>query len=150
MDKGKKDPSTFFFAILFKGGYQMARPYKRKFTMRSPEEKEAIVLEAIENGPNKTFKKHDINKQLLQRWVRKYLENGIDGLKSKTGKGKHLGKGNHLAGLSRKKAKTKEEELQLKVMKLEIEVARLKKGYQVKGVGSKKEYVTIKDLNTKS
>ena len=105
-------------------------------------------METFENGVNKTFKKHGVDKRLLQRWIKKYRENGIDGLKSKTGK--TPGGGNHLAGLSRKKAKTKEEELQLKVMKLEIEVARLKKGYQVKGVGSKKEYVTIKDLNMKS
>ena len=126
----------------------MARPYKRKFTMRSPEEKEAIVLEALENGTNKTFRKHDINKRLLQRWIVKYRKCGIDGLRSQTGKTSHGF--NHLAGLRNKKNKTKEEELQLKVMKLEIEVARLKKGYQVKGVGSKKEYVTIKGLNTKS
>ena len=49
-----------------------------------------------------------------------------------------------------KKNKTREEELELENLKLKVEVARLKKGYQVKGVGSKKEYVTIKDLNTKS
>ena len=116
--------------------------------MRTPEEKETIVLEAFENGVNKTFKRHSVDKRLLQRWIKKYRENGIDGLRSKTGKSP--GGGNRLVSLSRKKAKTKEEELQLKVMKLEIEVARLKKGYQVKGVGSKKEYVTIKDLNTKS
>ena len=48
------------------------------------------------------------------------------------------------------KNKTREEELELENLKLKVEVARLKKGYQVKGVGSKKEYVTIKDLNTKS
>ena len=116
--------------------------------MRTPEEKELIVLETFENGVNKTFKKHGVDKRLLQRWIKKYRENGIDGLRSKTGKSP--GGGNHLVGLCRKKAKTKEEELQLKVMKLEIEVARLKKWYQVKGVGSKKEYVTIKDLNMKS
>ena len=52
--------------------------------------------------------------------------------------------------MGRKKNKTREEELELENLKLKVEVARLKKGYQVKGVGSKKEYVTIKDLNTKS
>ncbi|MDO5440857.1 MAG: hypothetical protein Q4F12_04900 [Erysipelotrichaceae bacterium] len=31
----------------------------------------------------------------------------------------------------------------------DIEIERLKKGYQVKGVGAKKEYVTLKGQNTK-
>lgn len=67
-----------------------------------------------------------------------YLEFGIEGLKSQTGKAKHPGKGNHLSGLHLKKNKTREEELELENLKLKVEVARLKKGYQVKGVGSKK------------
>ena len=124
--------------------------YTKKNIMRSPEEKEKIILEAFEKGPNATFKKYDINEGLLHRWIKKYQNNGIEGLKSKTGKSKHHGRGNPLCGLQRKKSKTREEELELDNLKLKVEVARLKKGYQVKGVGSKKEYVTIKDLNTKS
>ena len=89
-------------------------------------------------------------KELLEKWKKAYLEFGIEGLKSQTGKAKHPGKGNHLSGLHLKKNKTREEELELENLKLKVEVARLKKGYQVKGVGSKKEYVTIKDSNTKS
>ena len=121
---------------------------KNKNTMRTSEEKERIVLESLQNGCSQTAEKYDIHRSVLKRWRAKYRAHGIDGLKSQTGKTSHGY--NHLAGLTNKKGKTKEEELQLKVMKLEIEVARLKKGYQVKGVGSKKEYVTIKDLNTKS
>jgi len=34
-------------------------------------------------------------------------------------------------------------------MKKDIEIERLKKGYSVKGVGAQKEFVTIKDVNTK-
>ena len=41
-----------------------------------------------------------------------------------------------------KKTKTVEENLKLKIMKLEIENARLKKGYLVKGGGDQKEFVT--------
>ena len=126
---------------------------KRKNTMRSPEEKEAIVLEYLNDkhtSYRKTADKYGIPQRIFRVWIKKYREQGIDGLHSQTGKTKHPGKGNPLSGLQNKKNKTREEELQLKVMKLEIEVARLKKGYQVKGVGSKKEYVTIKDLNTKS
>ncbi len=121
---------------------------KTKNTMRSSEEKEKIVLETIENGVTKTARKYSVGRRLLQYWVIKYRENGIDGLISKTGMSPKPGNG--LKGLHVKKNKTREEELELENLKLKVEVARLKKGYQVKGVGSKKEYVTIKDLNTKS
>lgn len=122
---------------------------KTKNTMRSAEEKEQIVLESFQNGCSQTAQKYDVYLSVLKRWRREYRENGIDGLKSQTGKhgNKH---GNGLNGLHVKKNKTREEELELENLKLKVEVARLKKGYQVKGVGSKKEYVTIKDLNTKS
>ena len=121
-----------------------------KNTMRSAEEKERIVLESFKEGRNKTANKYDIHVRVLSRWRRRYQEFGLDGLRSQTGKAKHQGKGNHLSRLQLKKYKTREEELELENLKLKVEVARLKKGYRVKGVGSKKEYVTIKDLNTKS
>ena len=126
---------------------------KRKNTMRSPEEKETIVLEYLNDkhpSCRKTADKYGISKRLFEIWIKKYQEQGIDGLRSQTGKVKHPGKGNPFSGLQNKKNKTREEELELEILKLKVEVARLKKGYQVKGVGSKKEYVTIKDLNTKS
>ena len=47
------------------------------------------------------------------------------------------------------KNKSKIEILEEKLLKKEIEIMRLKKGYQVKGVGAKKEYVTTFDVNTK-
>ena len=126
---------------------------KKKNVMRTPEEKEAIVLEYLnDKNPSyrKTADKYGIAGSTFKEWKKAYLEFGIEGLKSQTGKTKHPEKGNHLFGLLRKKNKTREEELELENLKLKVEVARLKKGYQVKGVGSKKEYVTIKDLNTKS
>ena len=126
---------------------------KKKNVMRTPEEKEAIVLEYLnDKNPSyrKTADKYGIAGSTFKEWKKAYLEFGIEGLKSQTGKTKHPEKGNRLFGLLRKKNKTREEELELENLKLKVEVARLKKGYQVKGVGSKKEYVTIKDLNTKS
>ena len=48
-----------------------------------------------------------------------------------------------------KKPKNKIEELELELMKKDVEIARLKKGYIVKGVGAKKEYVTTLEKNTK-
>ena len=130
----------------------MGRPIGTKNKMRSPEEKEAIVLEYLNDkhpSYRKTANKYGIAHRRFGIWIKRYREQGIDGLRSHTGKSgdKH---GNGLKGLPVKKNKTREEELELENLKLKVEVARLKKGYQVKGVGSKKEYVTIKDLNTKS
>ncbi len=121
---------------------------KIRNVMRSAEEKEAIVVESYQCGCRKTARKYDIDHSVLRSWRAKYREQGIEGLRSKTGKTSHGY--NHLAGLRNKKNKTREEELELENLKLKVENARLKKGYLVKGVGSKKEYVTIKDLNTKS
>ena len=125
----------------------MGRPKGTKNIMRSSKEKEAIVLESFENGKDRTADKYGISRSLLLKWRRRYTSLGVEGLKSNTGKS---GSKNPLCGLQRKKNKTREEELELENLKLKVEVARLKKGYLVKGVGSKKEYVTIKDLNTKS
>ena len=125
----------------------MGRPKGTKNVMRTPEEKERIVLEALERGFDPTAAGHGLSKQLLRTWVRKYRESGIDGLKSQTGK---HGSGNHLAGLQSKKNKTREEELELENLRLKIEVERLKKGYRVKGGGRGKEYVTTKGSNTRS
>ena len=55
-----------------------------------------------------------------------------------------MGTGLHLI-----KPKSKIKELELELMKKEIEIARLKKGYMVKGVGAEKEFVTIFDENIK-
>lgn len=127
----------------------MARPIAGKFVMRTPEEKERIVLEAIERGARRAAEAHGVDRRLLLRWIAKYRAAGVDGLKSRTGKGKHGG-GNPLAGLRNKKNKTREEELELEVLRLKIEVERLKKGYRVKGGGRGKEYVTTKGSNTRS
>ena len=61
-----------------------------------------------------------------------------------TGKYKHIN-----AGLHFRKPKNKIEELELEIMKKDIEIARLKKGYAVKGVGAKKGYVTTFEKNIK-
>ena len=125
----------------------MARPKGAKNDMRTPEEKEAIVLEAAQSGISATAARHGVRRSLLQRWMRKYRESGIDGLRSRTGK---CGKGNPLAGLQRKKNKTREEELELENLRLRVENERLKKGYRVKGGGRGKEFVTTKGSNTRS
>ena len=125
----------------------MGRPKGTKNVMRTPEEKEAIVLEAIENGVRSAAVRHELARSLLQTWLRKYRESGIAGLKSQSGK---RGSGNPLAGLQSKKNKTREEELELENLKLKIENERLKKGYRVKGGGRGKEFVTTNGSNTRS
>ena len=118
---------------------------KSKNEMRSPEEKEIIVKEYLDGETAvKLTNKYNLPDKLIYRWIRKYEENGMEGLKSNTGKNSGGNKGLHL-----RKPKNKIEELELELMKKEIEIARLKKGYMVKGVGAEKEVVTIFDKNTK-
>ena len=83
---------------------------------------------------------------MVIEWTNKYEKDGIEGLISKTGKARYS---NPHAGLHLRKPKNKIEELELELMKKEIEIARLKKGYMVKGVGAEKEFVTTFDKNTK-
>ena len=94
----------------------------------------------------KLEKEYGLAPNYLYRWIRKYEKEGFEGLTSKSGKARYS---NPHAGLHLRKPKNKIEELELELMKKEIEVARLKKGYMVKGVGAKKEFVTTFDKNTK-
>lgn len=129
-----------------KGDEIMGRPIGANNIMRTPEEKEKLILEMINNGYgfHTMNKKYDISKSVLSKWYYSYKESGIEGLKSNTGKHKSLNAGLHL-----KKPKNKIEELELEIMKKDIEIARLKKGYIVKGVGAEKEFVIILDKSTK-
>ena len=126
----------------------MGRPKGTKNVMRSPEEKERIVLRCIsENLPYRTLAKEiGIHPERIRTWVIKYQQYGIEGLKSKTGK---CGSGNPYAALHTKKNLTEIERLRLELAKKEVECERLKKGYSVKGVGQRKEYVTINKKNSK-
>ena len=122
----------------------MAAPYKKKYSMRTPEEKEKIVLEYLNGrvGLRIICANYGVGYVDLRKWIKKYQESGIDGLKSQTGKHKGPNKG-------RPKKGTEIEELKRQLAKKDIEIERLKKGYIVKGVGAKKEYVTTFDKNTK-
>ena len=117
----------------------------RKNNMKTPQEKEIIVKRYL-NGESaaKLSDEYEISKKRIYIWLNKYNENGIEGLKSQTGKHKNPNAGLHLI-----KPKNKIEELELELMKKDIEIARLKKGYSVKGVGQEKEFVTIFNKNIK-
>ena len=117
-----------------------------KKVMRTAEEKAKIIEEYLsgEHGLHYYERKYNIHYQVLHKWYNKYLAEGIKGLESKTRKKKGGTKGQ-----GARKPKNREEELERKIMQLEIENARLKKGYLVKGGGVQKEYVTTLDENMK-
>lgn len=113
--------------------------------MRTPEEKEKILKDYLNGmGISTIVKKYQVRDFMIYRWLKKYKEEGLDGLKSKTGKA-----AGGYKGIGRKKPKNKIEELELEIMKKDIEIARLKKGYNVKGVGQEKVFVTTFNRNTK-
>ena len=115
--------------------------------MRTPKEKEKIVKEYLRGkSATELTEKYNLPNKLIYRWIKKYEKNGIKGLESNTGK---ASKHHEHMGLHLRKPKNKIEELELELMKKEIEIARLKKGYMVKGVGAEKEFVTTFDKNIK-
>lgn len=123
-------------------------PKGTKNAMRSPEEKEQLILEwQRTNMPMDGFaKSRGIAMSPFKNWVHRYEKDGLEGLKSKTGK---CGSGNPYVALYKKKSLTEIERLKLELAKKEVECERLKKGYSVKGVGQRKEYVTISKKNSK-
>lgn len=86
-------------------------------------------------------KEYGIGNALVGTWVKKYLEEGEDALEPHNG--------NPYAALHRSKSLTEMERLRLLVAKQEVEIARLKKGYWVEGVGANREYVTGSGKTTK-
>ena len=87
-------------------------------------------------------KEYSVSNGLVSTWVKKYLNGGEDALVSRSG--------NPYAALHTSKSLSEVERLRLIVAKQEVEIARLKKGYWVEGVGANKEYVTGSGKNTKS
>jgi transposase len=117
----------------------------QKFRKWSFEEKLRIVKLHTEShiAVKQLAKETGADHSMISQWVRKYEESGEDGLKAKR-------TGNPYAALHTSKSLTEVERLRLLVIKQEIEIERLKKGYWVEGVGANKEYVTGCDKSTKS
>ena len=109
----------------------------------SKEEKLKIVKEHLEGHEPLTSlgKKYQIRDSTIANWVRIYIEEGEDALEPHSG--------NPYAALRSSKHLSEVERLRLLVAKQEVEIARLKKGYYVEGVGANKVFVTGKDSNTK-
>ena len=86
--------------------------------------------------------RYGVSHSLVSTWVKKYLEEGEEALEPH--------KGNPYAALHRSKSLSETERLRLIVAKQEVEIARLKKGYCVEGVGANKVYVTGSEKTMKS
>ncbi len=131
-----------------KNGTVIGRPKGGKNARYSPKDKKAHLDAYYEsNLPHRTYARiNGIPDGTFRKWIANYEKYGIDGLKSKTGK---CGSGNPYAALHNKKNLTEIERLRLELAKKEVECERLKKGYSVKGVGRRKEYVTISKKNSK-
>ena len=71
-----------------------------------------------------------LNSGMVYSWIKKYRENGMEGLVNKKKPG------NPLSKYQNKKNLTKEEQLEYENMKLRIENELLKKGYLMKGDGT--------------
>ena len=86
-------------------------------------------------------REYGIGHALVSSWVKRYIEDGEDALEPRNG--------NRYAALHRSKSLSEVERLRLLVAKQEVEIARLKKGYWVEGVGANREYVTGSGKTTK-
>lgn len=93
---------------------------------RTKEFKIKVVKEVL-NGrsPAAIAKEHEINKGLLRKWIAQYTEGGEAALEPKRRPG------NPLSKYSRRKELTELEQLQYKLAKAEVEIARLKKACEL-------------------
>ena len=112
----------------------------------SCDEKLRIVLEVVQNHKSslQVSKEEGIEGGTIRRWVRQYNQNGVEALEDR-----RCNRGNRFSALHTSKNLSKIDRLELTIEKLRVENERLKKGYIVKGVGAAKEFVTLKDLNSK-
>ena len=112
----------------------------------TPEQKAEIVHKHLEEHVSvRTLEKeYSADRSMICRWVKEYL---AEGEQSFIPKGHP---GNPFAALHTSKKLSELDRLRLMVAKLEIENARLKKGYWVEGVGANRVYVTGSETITKS
>ncbi len=125
----------------------MGRPkggHNRKWT--NEERLKYVLMCEEEHISVRTLSREEgIPRGTLRVWIQRYREGGEEALNPEK-----LRSGNRFSALHTSKSLSEEERLELLVEKLQIENERLKKGYVVKGVGAGKEFVALKDLNTRS
>jgi transposase-like protein len=112
----------------------------------TPEQKAKIVHKHLDEHVSvRTLEKeYTADRGMICRWVKEYLAGGEQAFIPKG----HPG--NPFAALHTSKKLSELDRLRLTVAKLEIENARLKKGYWVEGAGANKVYVTGSETITKS
>lgn len=117
----------------------------QKFRKWSFEEKLRIVKRHTEEHVSirELEKQEGANNALISAWIQKYAIEGEDGLRPKPRKG------NPYYALHTSKSLTELEELRLRVVKQDIEIARLKKGYWVEGEGADRIVITSGGVATK-
>jgi transposase-like protein len=105
------------------------------------------IVQLYESGQysrSELSNKENVPEGTLDGWYRRYLQGGIEALNPTK-----LHTGNPYAALHTAKELSVEERQRLEILKLRVENERLKKGYMVKGVGADKEFVTLKELNSR-
>ena len=125
------------------GGIKMKKGQKKRVWTK--EQKLEIISKHLNEhiSAGALSKEYNAEKGMICRWIRNYSKYGEAAFNPKG----HPG--NPFAALHTSKTLTETERLRLQLVKLEIENERLKKGYQVKGVGANKEFVSLKGANTK-
>ena len=123
----------------------MGRPKGGKNRKYSYEFKLTVVTDYLNNhlSTYEIAQKYQIDQKRVRDWQKLYNEGILN-------EGRIHNRGNKFSALYTSKSLTKQERLELENLKLRIENERLKKGYQVKGGGANKEYVSIYDKNIKS
>lgn len=121
-------------------GCKKGRPHRRW----SKEEKLKYVKMHLEEHISlmELERQYGIRNSTISAWVKRYLEDGEDSLEPRNG--------NPYAAIHSSKSLSEVERLRLIVAKQEVEIARLKKGYWVEGVGVNREYVIGREKITKS
>ena len=124
----------------------MGRPKGGTNRKWSKEEKLRIVKRYLNEGigSRPLGRQEGIDSGMIRIWVNKYLDRGESALENQKKTG------NRFSALHTSKSLSEIDRLNLIIMKQEIEIERLKKGYQVKGDGSSKEFVTTSGANLKS
>lgn len=124
----------------------------RRLTMKYTKEERLNIGRQIYNGELSRYaaaEEYGINEQTARNYMRMYRD--VNHLPPKNNPRNSHNKAMSSAvpsGLEDYAAMTKEELIQ-ELVKSRIAEARLKKGYEVKGVGADKEYILLGSKNTK-
>ena len=134
----------FLYAKISTGVWKMRKGQKKRTW--TVEQKLEVVQKHLNEHMSLCAlgREYELNTGLICTWTKKYLQEGIAGLEAKPRPG------NKFAALHTSKNLSEIERLRLLVAKQEIEIARLKKGYWVKGAGANKEYVTGQGVSMRS